>query len=199
MKKLAIGLWIVQLLAALTMLIAAGVQTESIVATGPTLTVIGLLLGLTTRALQSKSALSFALSGPLVCTFIAFLIAALHWSPEEGHTPTLIVLITYVILIAPLAIISCREIWQWNTMAKDSPANAFQFRLKTLFIAMTAACILIAAAKFLADYVRGERLSFGSFTLIVLVLSGLVMWRWQGLQLQQSDIHAALIEKSDTV
>ena len=178
MKKFATSLWIAQVLAAITMLIAAGVETESIVATGPTLTVIGLLLGLSTRALQSKSALAFALSGPLVCAFIALLIAVFRWGPRQGHTPTLIVLITYVILIAPLAIISWREIWRWNTMAKEGPTHAFQFRLKTLLITMTATCILIAAAKFLADYVRGERLGFGSFTLIVLVLNGLVMWRY---------------------
>ena len=44
---------------------------------------------------------------------------------------------------------------------------------------MTATCIVIAAAKFLADYAgRGELLGFGSFTFVMLVLSGLVVWRY---------------------
>ena len=179
MKNLAIGLWITQVLTAITTLIAAGVQIESIVATGPTLAVIGLLLGLTTRALQSRSTLGFALSGPLVCAFVSFLIAAFRWGPGPTRTPALVILTTYVILIAPLAIISWRQIWRWGTMANERPATAFQFRLKTLLIVMTATCIVIAAAKFLADYAGPrELLGFGSFTFIVLVLSGLVVWRY---------------------
>ena len=179
MKNLAIGLWITQVLAAIAMLIAAGVAIQSILATGPALTVIGLLLGLTTRALRSRSALGFALSGPLVCALISFLIAAFRWGPGEAHAPTVVILTTYLILISPLAFFSRQRIWRWETIVSGRPATAFQFRLKTLFIAMTATCIVIAAAKFLADYARpGEDLGFGSFTFIVLVLSGLVVWRY---------------------
>jgi hypothetical protein len=179
MKKLAIGLWIAQVLAAGTMLIAAGVKTESILATGPALTVIGLLLGLTTRALQSRSALAFALSGPLVCAFISFLIAAFHWSPLEGHIPTLVVLSTYVIVIVPLAFMSWCQIWRWETAPNARPTTAFQFRLKTLLLVMTATCILIPTTKFLANNLRpADTLIFGSFTLLVLVLTGLVVWRY---------------------
>lgn len=64
-------------------------------------------------------------------------------------------------------------------MANEDPATAFQFRLKTLLIAMTATCIVIAAAKLLPnDAVRGERPIFGTYTFIVFVLSGLVVWRY---------------------
>jgi len=187
-KNLAIGLWIIQVLAAFTMLIAAVFETESILATGPTLVVVGLLLGLATRPLQSWSALGFALSGPLVCALISFLIAAFGWGPREGHAPTLVILSTYLILSAPLAIAAWRRIWRWATNRNGLPLAGLQFSLKTLLITMTATCIVIAAAKLLADYIgRSERLIFGGFTLTVLVLCALVVWRCLAYPMVKSD------------
>jgi hypothetical protein len=177
MKKLAIGLWVTQVAAALTILIAAIVKTESILATGPTLTVVGLLLALATCSIQSQPVLGFAISGPLVCALISYFIAAFRWGPREGHTPTVVILIIYVTLIAPLALIAWRHIWRWSPIARNLAAPAFQFRLKTLLIAITMACLLTAAVKYLAIYAGEERGIFGGFTLIVLVLTGLVVWR----------------------
>ena len=74
MKNLAIGLWIIQVLAAFTMLIAAVFETESILATGPTLVVIGLLLGLANLPQWFKSRLESFLGISAVTAMAAIIL-----------------------------------------------------------------------------------------------------------------------------
>lgn len=178
MKNLAVTLWMFQLIAALVMLVAAAIKTESILITGPALSLIGLLLGLATCALQSPAALAFALSAPLVCGLILFLIAAFRWGAREAYLPTVLVLSTYMLLMAPFAIVSGDRLWRWKTVT-GKPPRGFQFGLRTLLIAITACCLLIPIVTYLLKNMRGESFVFRGFTILVVTLSGLVVWRYR--------------------
>ncbi len=122
MKNFAIGLWVVQTLAAIAMLIAASIIIESILTTGPVLAIVGLLLALFTRRLQSWPSLAFALSGPLVTAFISFLIAVFELDPAEAFTPTLTILTAYLLVISPFAVLSWLRILHWETVG-TTPAR----------------------------------------------------------------------------
>jgi hypothetical protein len=177
-KNFAIGLWLAQVLAAIAMLIAVLVDIEYILATGPILAAIGLLLSLATASIQSWSALTFALSGPFVAAFISLLIAVFELGPDEARTPAIVVLITYLALIWPIAFMSCLRIFRWRTIATGPNRPVVRFSMKTLLIVMTATCLLIVACKLLFDVIPSdEAYLFGGFTLIVLVLCSIVVWR----------------------
>ena len=178
MKQLSIAFWLAKVLAAIAMLIAVVIDIEAILVTGPILAAVGLLLALATASIQSWSALAFALSGPFVAAFISFLIAVFDFSPEEAHTPTIAILITYLALIWPIAIMSLLRILRWRTTAIGSKRPIVRFSMKTMLFVMTATCIVIAAGKLLLDSVPpDEAYLFGGFTFTVLVLSGIVVWR----------------------
>lgn len=178
MKKLAIGLWIAQLLAAIAMLLATLVNIEFILVTGPILAVLGLLLALASASIQSWSVLTFALSAPFVAAFISLLIAAFHLGPTEARTPAIVVLVTYLVLIGPIAFMSFLRLLRWRTVANRANRPVVRFSLKTLLIAMTATCLVIAAGKLLFEVMPAdETYLFGGFTLFVFVLSGGVVWK----------------------
>jgi hypothetical protein len=178
MKNFAISLWLAQVLAAIAMLIAVIVDIEYILVTGPILAAIGLLLALAMTSIQSWSTLTFALSAPFVAAFISLLIAVFELGPTEARTPAIVVLISYLILIWPIAFMSFLRIVRWRTVANRANRPIVQFSLKTLLIVMTATCLLIAAGKLLFDTMPAdETYMFGGFTLLVFVLSGGVVWK----------------------
>src|SRR5687768_16102445 len=112
------------------MLIVAAIETESILITGPILATMGLLLALFTQPLQSWSTLLFALSAPLVGVLIAIMIAAFEMGPDEGHRPTLFILLAYIIASSPLALITLRRLRHWEVSTTVS-APVAQFSMKT--------------------------------------------------------------------
>ena len=68
-KRWALGLWLAQIAMIAAAMIAAAIKLETIVGTGPRLSVIGLALARATRPLRSWAAQLFALSGPMVTYF----------------------------------------------------------------------------------------------------------------------------------
>jgi hypothetical protein len=176
-KQLAIALCVIQILAAIAMLIAAIVEIETILFVGPILSVIGLLHGFITRGFRSWSTLLFALSAPLVCGLIAMLIAACRWNPTEAHDPVVTITSVYLIFTAPLAALVLRRTRRLDTLPLSLTPAPWQFSLRSLLVLMTVVCILMVAGKILIDaMLQGDRLIFSGFALLVVALSGVVLW-----------------------
>jgi hypothetical protein len=177
MKTVAICIWLAYVLAANAMVVASAIQIESIIATGPTLTVTGLILAYATRTLRSRNVLYFALSGPLTCAAIALSIAVFELGPESAQRPVTVMLVCYVVLFWPAAIFALKQIVKWSA-AVARPPGWMQFSLKTLLIAMTAVCLLIVAIRQFADHLRpGEWIFFGGFALGVILACAVIVWR----------------------
>ncbi len=183
MRKLAIGLWVAQVLAAVTMLVAALIEIESIIGTGPALSIVGLLLAVVTWRLNSWEPIAFGVSGPLVCAVGAMLIAVNHWKPSSAERPIPILLAAYMLAATPLAIVSLRAIRRWQVIELPEQRRVWQFSMKSLMIWMTVVCVLTAAGQYVArrlgeNPMRGEGYIFVSFALAAIVLSGVVLWRF---------------------
>jgi hypothetical protein len=177
MKIPAIGLAITQLLTAIVMVIAAVESIESIVVTGPIFALVGLLLALVTRALQSWAVLAFALSAPLVGALVSFMIALFELGPAEARTPTLVTLTIYLFLVSPAALVTFLRLICWNTIVPSRHSSGLRFSVKTLLLLMTGTAIVIAGGKLLFDTARlDEQLVFGGYTFVALVLSAATLW-----------------------
>lgn len=181
MKHVAIGLWAAQLLAAACLLIGALIHIESILVTGPILTLVGLMLAIVTRGMHSWIILSFAVSAPLVCAFIATLIAVFDMPPDTARLPVLVLFSVYVLAQAIGAAPTIVQLLRWQQLAGTQPVP-FRFSLKTLLIAMTAICLLVVLGRMLFSKFGllgppAETYIFGGFALVAVLGSGFVVLR----------------------
>jgi hypothetical protein len=182
-RTLAIGLWALQLVAAAIAFFACLVDVESIVGTGPALSIVGLLLALATRRLNSWSAVAFGLSGPLVCALGAALIAVGDWSPGEAQQPITILLGAYFLMVMPLAVVSRFAILRWQPVELGKRDHRWRYSMKMLLILMTAVCVVATVGRFVArnfifGQLVGEGYAFMTFALAAALLSGAILWRF---------------------
>ena len=161
------------------MLIAAAMEIESILVTGPLLTIIGLLFATVTRRIGSIAVLVYGLSGPLMCALCAGLIAYYSWGPEPSRRPINSIIVAYTALIAPVAIGTFYRIRRFPAQSYARQPYAWRYSLKSMLVVMTAVCVLIAATQTLMRLVpRGESLIFGGYALVCVTLSAIVVWRF---------------------
>jgi hypothetical protein len=176
-RTFAICAWVVYVLAANAMLVASAIDVETILATGPTLTVAGLLLAYATRPLRSRGVLIVALSGPLMAAFIALNIAMFQLGPHEAQQPVTLMLACYLFLFWPAALYSLFLLIRWNTPTSPHP-RWMQFSLKTLLIAMTAMCVsIVIARQYLGSFGPSEGVFFAVFGFGVVLVCALIFWR----------------------
>jgi uncharacterized membrane protein len=182
-RKLAIALWTAQVLAAVVMFVAAVIEIESIMGTGPALSIIGLMLAAVTWRLNSWEPMAFGVSGPLVCAVGALLIAVNHWNPDKAAGPIPMLFAAYLLAATPLAYLSLRAIWRWQMIMLPQQRRTWQFSMKALMIWMTAVCVLAALGPFVArrldeNPLQGEGYIFVTFATGAIILSGAVLWRY---------------------
>jgi hypothetical protein len=175
---LAIGLWVAQVVALAVMFIAAVIDVESIIFTGPAFTLVGLAHALVTRSLQSWITLVFALSAPLVCAIIAVLIPIFDWRPNDARLPVITILLVYAIVIAPVAGRALQIAWQWQANNQARAVLPWQFSLKSILVTMTLFCVLLAAARFIVKQLDLDDGVFSGFAAMVALLAALVIWRY---------------------
>ena len=178
MRRLAVSLWTGQLLAALAMLIAAAVSVESILVTGPLLSIVGLLLGSVTQPLRSWWTLLFALSAPLIAALISLVIAVFNLGPGLAQNPVVALMSIYLLFALPAAVVPFRIIRRWDVQSSVSRPT-WQFSVKTLLLIMTGVCLLAAIGRLLiAASMDDEMLVFGGFTLGIIALCALLIGRF---------------------
>src|SRR4051812_25104137 len=177
-QRFAIGLLAAELLTACITWLAAWYFLESIVVTGPVLTIVGLTFAVVVRPLGWWMPLLLGLSAPMVCALGAFTIAIFHLSPEEARGPVIIILTIYLLAFVPAALVAMSQILQSPIHPRVASDAAWRYSMKSLLGLMTVAAVLItlttAAAKSLPDF----PIVFGAFGSTAIVLAGVVAWRF---------------------
>jgi ClpX C4-type zinc finger len=177
-QKSAIVLLTAQLLVACIAWLAAWYELESIVGTGPLLTIIGLALAIVVRPLGSWTPVLVGLSAPVVCATGAFAIAIFRLGPGEAQYPILFLLTIYLLVTAPAAIVAFTQILHWPIHPRVSKRTVWRFSMKSLLIAMTGIAMLTvaitAAVKSLPDF----PVVFATYGAVAFVLAGLIVWRF---------------------
>src|SRR5262245_61278938 len=112
------------------------------------LSTVGLLLAAVTSRLDSWALMLFSLLGPVICALGASLIAINGWGPAQAANPIRVLLGIYVLGALPLAVSSLVPILNWEVILLPSQRRVWQYSLKSLFVLMTAVCVLAAATQF---------------------------------------------------
>jgi hypothetical protein len=176
-KKVVLALLIIQCLGAFAAAIAATIELETILISGPLLSLIGWLFAWMTIHQHSWASLIYGLSAPLTCTLCAVLIAIFRWGPDwNTGWPIAMILVLYAILLSPLAAVVyfTSETSEWI----GRPPATWQFDMKWMLGLMTGICLLTVAARFLVG-LQNEEAVFGGFALVCTVLSILVVRRFR--------------------
>jgi hypothetical protein len=177
-QKFAIGLLAAQLLTACIAWLIAWFWLETIVGTGPLLTVIGLALALVVRPFGFWMPLLVGLSGPIVCAVGAFTIALFRLSPGEAQRPILIILTIYLLVAVPAAAVALSQILQLPNHPRVGVDAAWRYSMKALLGMMTAAAILTALATATVKTIPDFPIVFGAFGSTAFVLASVVAWRF---------------------
>lgn len=179
MRKLAIGLWFTQIVLAIITPLAAGLEIESILVTGPMILIVGIVLASLTRRIGSINLLLYALSGPIACGLCAMLIAVNRWQPDKAHYPiTFILAISAVIHIA-LAFTAWAPLRNAPTnLLKWESAN-WQYSLKSMLAATTAVCIILAVGRVMIQVgPYNDFQLFSCFTFVCIALVAFTTYRF---------------------
>jgi hypothetical protein len=171
----AIVLLAMQCVAAIAAWVAARFTVESIVVTGPLLTIIGLALAVAVRRIDVWMPLLFGLSAPVLSALGALIIAVFHLGPDAAQRPILAILSVYLICLVPVAMVVFYQILQWPVYPFVGAPRAWRYSLKALLVLMTAVCVLTALLAGIAKSIsRDFPLAFGAFGSVTIVLVGLV-------------------------
>jgi hypothetical protein len=176
-RTLAPIAWGIQFVAALVALVAAAIEVESIVVTGPILTISGLFNAVMSSSSASWAKLFAGLSAPLVCALIAACIGVFDWNPDEAEGPIFVIMGLYLFILLPIAAFAFNRGYDPQAKA-TAELPRLQFSMKSMLIAMTAFCFAIALWRFLLGVSRGDDIFFDAYALIVVMLCGAVIWRF---------------------
>lgn len=173
-EKWAIGLWLFQVLGTVATLIAALVEVETIIATFPVLSLLGLSLALIARPLHSWLVVAFGLSAPLVCALCAASIAVFDWGPRSAQDPIARILQVYGLVTVPLAAGAFLRIetrgWHPQGTARD-----WRYSLRSMLLLMTALCVVFVLIRIVVLSATGASFGFGLFSLVAIGFSALVL------------------------
>lgn len=177
-RRWAVVLWAAQALVTIAAVLAAVVEIESILGTGPVTSLLGLALALVARPLRSWPVFFYGISAPLVWAICALLIAVFDWRPGEAHAPIATILAIYALLAAPLALVALRHILHGRVPPRPI---VLRYSLKSLLYVMTALCVLLVLIRAIVQSQDEEAVIFGLFALVALSLAGVAGWFvWTG-------------------
>jgi hypothetical protein len=200
MKPLLTGVFsvlcIVLLLGIAGSAIAATVDIETIVATGPIFSIVGLLAAVGCVASRSPANLFFGLSTPLFSLCIFFWIFTKSLSPQQAAVPVSSTILAYELVIVPVGLYAL--FYTLAPIEKSLSQRPWQFNLRSLFILILIASLTLGAARpFLHSFGSGLR-HYTAIVFCVLTLFGIGVTLWLGLRLHSLPVprESALDAKS---
>ncbi len=183
------------LLVVIAVVAAAAVcfEVETIAGTCPVLGVLGIALALLAARAGRTGYLVLGLTETIVTAALALTIAVFRLSPGEAAIPAGTTLI--VNAIASLA--ACWRLANKSAYvaSKDcSPNHAVipQFSVRTLLIAMTGCCVLLAIARLIAW--RGEMVWFAAYGLGMTAISAFIAVRYAYWRLEARPLVTGMAE-----
>jgi hypothetical protein len=128
--------------------IAATVQIESIVGTGPAFSVLGLIVAECGRRCRLRG-MFWVGSSTLVLSLIVFgLIYLANWSPDEASIPVSVMLLAYEAVTVPAGLMM---LWRLFVPAPSDTRAAWQFDLKSMLRVTCLMAIALAAGRASSD------------------------------------------------
>lgn len=136
-RKLIYWLLAGQIFGVVAAAIAAAIDVESIIFTGPLLSAVGLLLAGSACRRNRVTALYFALGVPTISVICFVLIYGFRWDPRDAQLPISLLLVVFAIgytLAVPAVI---------HDLRRDAPASR-KFRMRFTIKDLLALTLLVA-------------------------------------------------------
>ncbi len=157
--------------------IAATVEIETIVGTGPIFSLVGVATALGILKSRSPANLLFGLSVPIFSVCIFFLIFTRGWSPQQASVPVSSIILGYEAFAIPLGLWALFRTVRPATAAGNSARRPWQFNLRSLFFLILISSISLGAARSFMQFGTNLRLSIAIVAcLLTAVLIGLTYW-----------------------
>ena len=135
---------IAQMLGISGAVVMAAIDIETIVGTGPLLSLIGLALGITGWARRrSMAILVFGLATGVFSLTIFLLIFILEWSPSEARGPVPRILVGYQVVLVSIGLVALHRLLHLPDVARPR----FQFGLRSMLSATFIAGVSLAAMR----------------------------------------------------
>jgi hypothetical protein len=181
-QRTAKALLSAQLLAAMGAWIANTIETETIVGSGPLLTIVGLAMAITTRPWYSWAALFVGLSAPAVCALGAFMIAVFQLGPSEANYPVTALLSIYLLCLVPSATAVFKGVLSQPPNPAIPSPSGWRYSLRTLLVLMTLVAILTVVISSIFELlIRDFPINFALFGIAAILSSVAVAWRFAKL------------------
>jgi hypothetical protein len=174
-RWLLAGLCWVQVGGATAAAVAAFVEVETIIAFGPAIALLGMVLALVSLQSTFLNLLLFGLLCPVTTSAIALLIAWLEWSPGEAAVPVPVLLTLNAGITAVWGPLTARQIIRTRRLDASSGKAIVRFSLLNLLGLVTVACLLLALLRQIPG--GAEMMWFAVYGIGVLVL-GLAVAAW---------------------
>lgn len=123
---------------------AAAIEIETIVGSGPLLSVTGLFISLASFRANRPLGLYFGLSAPTISLLCCTLIVFFTWGPAQAYSPILSLLIVYALISTPFGILAYRELNRGWTATHRS---LLQFNLSTILKVILVSSLVMGALR----------------------------------------------------
>jgi hypothetical protein len=139
--------------------IAAAINIESIVVTGPVFSVLGVLVALGSRASRSVFNAIFGLSAIAMSLSCLIWIAALSWSPGDAQKPVTTALICYETLLLPVGLLALYRTLVPRVAAVTADVRFWQFNIRHLLTTTFVVAVMLAVGKL--GFEHGDNVRLG--------------------------------------
>jgi hypothetical protein len=163
--------------------IAATIEIESIVATGPVFSLIGLSLSIAWIFYRRVPALPLiGMSLPILSLIVFALINLLEWSPDEASRPVSTTLLVYQAVVVAIGLNTLRSILADGRFVPSNGGG--QFSIRSLLILTGVLGVALGAIKFAIDHGARARcgLAVGFTAITAAGLAAIFisrLWTWQ--------------------
>ena len=141
----AIILSVIQILGVSIAVLAATVEIESIVFSGPILSLTGLVLAAVRRRDANMARRLFGLSALPVSVACFLLIVFLKWSPKNAEQPITTILFLYEVQFLPIGLAGLFRIIA--SLSQPTDYHGPQFSLRSLFFIILSTAMALATAR----------------------------------------------------
>jgi hypothetical protein len=187
------------LLATVAVVAAAAVcfEVETIAGTCPVLAVLGIVLALRATKRRRADYLVLGLAETMVTAALALVIAVYRLSPGEAAALACSALIINAIAsLATCCWLATRPVYDSSASSTPGHTGGIRFSMRTLLIATTLSCALLAVARLIAW--RGEMIWFAAYGLGMTAVSAVIAVRFAQSRPEARPLAAGVDELTQT-